>query len=259
MPTPLWRTLTQQLVRAKGLDQVNSPCATPCRGTFACRSSVFVIDKASWEDRMTHSSKLHHDEFGASSNWDAELQRRIDNLESDLRGLVAVAMQHGLRDYCEQRHPDIVHDIEAGVERSEERVELKYAKLLTAICKVPGLKASQGDTGERTYYRSKSEQVAYLEHALRQKRFVLSGIWVAPEYRGQGIAHRILRTLVEAADKVDCGIALYHDPFNEQGLKKSELEAFYNRHGFQRHSSTPDGLFRSPQTPLDLYAARPEL
>lgn len=208
---------------------------------------------------MTHPSKLHHDEFGASSNCDAEVLRRIDNLESDLRGLVAVAMQHGLRDYCEQRHPDIVRDIEAGVERSEERVELKYTKLLAAICKVPGLQAAQGETGERTYYRSKFDQVAYLEHALRHKRFVLSGIWVAPEYRGQGIAHRILRTLVEAADEVDCGIALYHDPFDEQGLKKTELEAFYNRHGFQRHRSTPGGLFRTPHTPLDLYAARSEL
>ncbi|MCA0920673.1 hypothetical protein [Pseudooceanicola nanhaiensis] len=53
---------------------------------------------------------------------------------------------------------------------------------------------------------------------------------------------------------MDCGIALYHDPFGDEGLSKAELEAFYNRHGFQQHETTAGGLYRFPGTPLDLYA-----
>jgi GNAT superfamily N-acetyltransferase len=192
--------------------------------------------------------------FGTSSRREAELLEEIDGLTSELRAFVAVALQHCLRDYCEHRHPDIVRDLEAGVERSEERAEIKYAKVLAEICSVPGLQATRGETGERTYYRNAIDDVAYLEHALGNKRFILSGIWVTPSYRGQGIAHRILRRLVGAADKVNCGIALFHDPFGEQGLGKEQLEAFYNRHGFQLHETTPGGMFRFPRTPLDLYA-----
>lgn len=184
----------------------------------------------------------------------AELQREIAKLRNDLRGFVAVALQHGLRDYCERRHPELVRELESGVDRSEDRAEFKYAQILDEIARVPGLCATRGETGERTYYRNSLDDVAYLEHSLKNRRFVLSGIWVAPDYRGQGIAHRILRRLVEAADVADCGIALYHDPFGDEGLNKTELESFYNRHGFHRHETAPDGLFRFPNTPLDLYA-----
>ncbi len=192
--------------------------------------------------------------FRMPSRRESELQAEVDRLMSDLRGFVAVALQHGLRDYCEHRHPEIVRELEAGVELSEEHAAIKYAKILAEICKVPGLQATCGETGERTYYRNAFDDVAYLEHALRNKRFILSGIWVAPSYRGQSIAHRILRRLVGAADKVNCGIALFHEPFGEQGLSRDALEAFYDRHGFQRHESTPGGMFRFPRTPLDLYA-----
>lgn len=203
---------------------------------------------------MPHSNRLNPSAFSTSSRREADLLQEIDGLKTDLRAFVAVALQHGLRDYCEDRHPDIVRDIESGVERSEERAEVKYAKVLAAICKVPGLQATRGETGERTYYRNATDDVAYLEHSLQNRRFILNGIWVAPGYRGQGIAHRILRRLVNAADEVDCGLALYHDPFGEQGLAKAELEAFYNRHGFQRHENTPGGMYRFPRTPLDSYA-----
>lgn len=203
---------------------------------------------------MPYTNRMSAGANGLPSRRFTEMQRQIDQLESDLRALVAMAMQHGLRDYCEQRHREIVRDIDTGMERSEERAEAKYARVLAEICKVSGLRAAQGETGERTYYRNAVADVAYLEHSLENKRFILNGIWVAPDYRGQGIAHRILRRLVETADDVNCGMALYHEPFGEQGLQKDELEAFYNRHGFQRHETTPGGLYRFPRTPLDSYA-----
>ncbi|EPX83459.1 hypothetical protein Salmuc_02067 [Salipiger mucosus DSM 16094] len=177
-------------------------------------------------------------------------------LKSDLRSFVAVAMQNGLQHYCLKRHPDIVRDLEAGVQRSEQLAESKYGKVLSMIQDVPGLRATRGETGERTYYLNAVDNVAYLEHELLDRRFVLHGIWVAPSYRGQGIAHRILRRLVDAADEADCGLALYHEPFGSEGLNKEELEAFYGRHGFQNHGCTPGGLFRFPKSPLDLYSRR---
>lgn len=207
---------------------------------------------------MPHTNSTNAKGYDTQSLREAELLSEIERLEKDLRGIVSVALQHGLRDYCEQRHPDIVREAEADVARSEERVEIKYAKILSMIEHVPGLRATRGETGERTYYRNAIDDVAYVEHSLQNKRFILSGIWVAPEYRGRGTAHRILRCLLDAADKVNCGVALYHDPFGEEGLNKDDLEAFYNRHGFQRHSSTPDGLYRSPKSPLDLYAGHLE-
>jgi len=95
--------------------------------------------------------------------------------------------------------------------------------------------------------------VAYIEHALKNKRFVLGGIWVAPQYRGKGVAHKILRVLVEAVDETDLSIELYHEPFGEEGLGVNMLEAFYNRHGFTRHDAAPGGMVRFPRSPLDLY------
>jgi GNAT superfamily N-acetyltransferase len=96
------------------------------------------------------------------------------------------------------------------------------------------------------------DNVAYIEHALKNNRFVLGGIWVAPQYRGNGCAHNILRVSVVAADEADISIELYHEPFGEEGMKMDELEAFYNRHGFSWHDSAPGGLVRLPRSPLDL-------
>ncbi|MBY6092547.1 GNAT family N-acetyltransferase [Maritimibacter alkaliphilus] len=205
---------------------------------------------------MPHTNRMSRDGPPASDSRETALLSEITTLKSDLRALVAVALQHGLRDYCEDRLPEVVRDLEESTARSEQRVEVKYAKILAAIRKVPGLQATLGETGERTYYRNAIDQVAYLEHALTERRFVLSGIWVVPAYRGKGIAHRLLRRLVEAADEVECGITLQHDPFGEEGLDRAELEAFYNRHGFQQHETAGDGLYRFPCTPLDLYARR---
>lgn len=185
---------------------------------------------------------------------EAELLAEIEMLENDIQAFVAVALQHGLREYCEVHHPEITRRIDAGIERSRERAEVKYAKILSKLLSVPGLLADHGETGERTYYRDETNNIAYIEHALIKKRFVLSGIWVAPEFRKKGIAHRILRHLVEAADDADFGIALFHEPFGDQGLSRTELEAFYNRHGFQKHESTPNGMFRFSGTPLDRHA-----
>ena len=194
----------------------------------------------------------------AQSARENELLSEIEELESELRAFVAVALQHGMRDYCETRHPDLTREIEAGIQRSRERAETKYAKILAQILRVPGLHATRGETEERTYYRTAEDNVAYIEHALQKKRFILNGIWVAPAYRGKGIAHRILRRLVEAADETDFGIALDHEPFGEEGLSREDLVAFYNRHGFQTHAGKAEGMFRFPRTPLDLYA-RPHM
>ncbi|APX24117.1 MAG: N-acetyltransferase [Rhodobacteraceae bacterium] len=175
-------------------------------------------------------------------------------LESDLRAFVALALQNGMRSYCEARHPELTSEIDSGIKRARSQAERKYDRVLEALRHVPDLHATQGETGERTYYRNTEDDVAYLEHGLVNRRFMLSGIWVAPAYRGRGIAHAILRRLVEAADEVGLGIELRHDPFGDQGLDRAALEAFYNRHGFQRHEATPGGLFRFPRTPLDQHA-----
>lgn len=183
----------------------------------------------------------------------AELQSEIERLSRELRAFVAVALQHGLRDYCETRHPKLTAEIDKTAAYSLVEAEKKYDKVLVRIRDVPGLCGSTGDTAERTYYQNDKDNVAYIEHALKNKRFVLGGIWVAPRYRGKGCAHKILRALVDAADDVDLGIELYHEPFGEEGLQIDELEAFYNRHGFAWHDSAPGGLVRLPRSPLDLY------
>ena len=74
----------------------------------------------------------------AQSARENELLSEIEELESELRAFVAVALQHGMRDYCETRHPDLTREIEAGIQRSRERAEMKYAKILAQILRVPG-------------------------------------------------------------------------------------------------------------------------
>jgi GNAT superfamily N-acetyltransferase len=181
------------------------------------------------------------------------LRAEIDRLNRELRAFVAVALQHGLRDYCEARHPELTAELEKSNAESRLGAKKKYDKVLGKIRNVPDLHGTTGDTAERTYYRNAQDNVAYIEHALKNKRFVLGGIWVAPQYRGKGFAHSILRVLVEAADEADISIELYHEPFGEEGLGMGDLEAFYNRHGFAWHDSAPGGLVRLPRSPLDLY------
>jgi len=181
------------------------------------------------------------------------LRAEIDRLNRELRAFVAVALQHGLRDYCVTRHPTITAELEQSHINSQLKAEQKYDKVLSEISRAPGLQGATGDTARRTYYRNAKDNVAYVEHAPKNKRFLLGGIWVAPRYRGSGYAHGILRVLVRAADEVDLSIELYHEPFGEEGLSAQELEAFYNRHGFTRHVTAPNGLVRFPHSPLDLY------
>lgn len=186
-------------------------------------------------------------------NASCKLQAEIDYLNRELRAFVAVALQHGLRDYCETRHPNLTAELDKTDTHSQLRTEQKYDRVLARIRDVPRLSGSPGATAERTYYRNEQDNVAYIEHVLKNRRFILGGIWVAPQYRGKGCAHKILRSLVEAADDADLSIELYHEPFGEEGLQMDALEAFYNRHGFTRHGSAPGGLVRLPRSPLDLY------
>lgn len=181
------------------------------------------------------------------------LKAEVNRLNRELRAFVAVALQHGLRDYCATRHPELTAELEKYYAHSQLRARQKYDRVLIRIRDVPGLQGAAGDTAVRTYYRNEQDNVAYIEHALKNKRFVLGGIWVAPQYRGKGMAHKILRALVEAVDETDLSIELYHEPFGEEGLAMSELEAFYNRHGFTRLDTAPGGMVRFPQSPLDLY------
>lgn len=181
------------------------------------------------------------------------LKTEVNRLNRELRAFVAVALQHGLRDYCATRHPELTAELEKYYAHSQLRAHQKYDRVLTRIRDVSGLQGAAGDTAERTYYCNEQDNVAYIEHALKNKRFVLGGIWVAPQYRGKGVAHKILRVLVEAVDETDLSIELYHEPFGEEGLAMSELEAFYNRHGFTRHDTAPGGMVRFPKSPLDLY------
>ena len=185
----------------------------------------------------------------------SNLQREIDHLNRELRAFVAVALRHGLRDYCETRHPELTAELDQTDAHSQRHARKKYDRVLAKITNAPGLCGCPGDTAERTYYRNAQDNVAYIEHASKKNRFILGGIWVAPDYRGKGCAHKILRVLVEATDEVDFGIELYHEPFGEEGLRTEELEAFYNRHGFAWHDSAPGGLVRLPQSPLDLYTS----
>ena len=194
--------------------------------------------------------------IGPTPSTRSELQTEIDHLNRELRAFVAVALQHGLRDYCQIRHPQLTAELDRTDAHSQLQARQKYESVLARITAIPGLYGCPGETAERTYYRNTQDNVAYVEHALKNKRFILGGIWVAPKYRGQGCAHRILRVLVEAADDADLGIELYHEPFGEEGLQTEELEAFYNRHGFTWHDSAPGGLVRLPRSPLDLYTSR---
>ena len=181
------------------------------------------------------------------------LKTEVSRLKRELRAFVAVALQHGLRDYCATRHPELTADLEKYYAHSQLRARQKYDRVLTRIRDVSGLQGATGDTAERTYYRNELDNVAYIEHALKNKRFVLGGIWVSPQYRGKGMAHKILRVLVEAVDDADLSIELYHEPFGEEGLGVNALKAFYNRHGFTRHDTVPGGMVRFPRSPLDLY------
>jgi GNAT superfamily N-acetyltransferase len=181
------------------------------------------------------------------------LRREVDRLNRELRAFVSVALQHGLRDYCVSRHPTITAELEQSHINSQLGAQQKYDQVLSKISSVPGLYGATGETARRTYYRNEHDNVAYVEHALENKRFLLGGIWVTPRYRGNGYAHSILRVLVKAADEADLSIELYHEPFGEEGLSVEDLEAFYNRHGFTKHLTAPGGMVRLPQTPLDLY------
>ena len=153
------------------------------------------------------------------------------------------------------RHPELTDELDQSDAYSQRNTRKKYDRVLANITNVAGLCGCPGDTAERTYYRNAHDNVAYIEHAFKKKRFILGGIWVAPNYRGKGCAHKILRVLIEATDEADLGIELYHEPFGEEGLGTEELEAFYNRHGFARHDLAPGGLVRLPRSPLDLYTS----
>ena len=184
------------------------------------------------------------------------LEAENERMRRELRAFVAVALQHGLEDYCETRHPELTSEIISWQDQSQVGARQKYSDVLAQISKVPGLQGETGHTRERTYYRNALENIAYIEHAFRNRRFFLGGIWVAPHRRGQGIAHNILRNLVEAADEADLSVELRHEPFGNQGLQSADLEAFYNRHGFTRHRGSTEGMVRLPRSPLDLYRCR---
>ena len=180
-------------------------------------------------------------------------QTENERLKRELRAFVAVALQHGLEDYCETRHPELTSEIRLSQDQSQIGALEKYSDILRRISNVPGLKGETGHTRERTYYRNAQDNVAYIEHAFRNRRFFLGGIWVAPNHRGQGVAHKILRKLVDTADNADLSVELVHEPFGNEGLQINDLEAFYNRHGFTRHQTSDYGMVRIPRSPLDLY------
>ena len=142
-----------------------------------------------------------------------DLHLEVERLNGELRAFVAVALKHSMRAYCETRHPELMKELETGIAQSLQQSRVKYQQVLAGIQIVQDLRGSCGETGERTYYRNDNDNVAYVEHKLGNKRFVLSGIWVAPQYRGKGIAHDLLRKLVETADAANLGIELYHEPF----------------------------------------------
>ena len=182
------------------------------------------------------------------------LKSEINKLNRELRAFVSVALQHGLRDYCATRHPELTAELEKYYAHSQLRARQKYDRVLARIRDVPGLQGAAGYTAERTYYCNEQDNVAYIEHSQINRRFALGGIWVAPQYRGMGVAHKILRVLVGAVDDADLSIELYYEPFGEEGLGVNALVAFYNRHGFTRHDMTPASMVRFPQSPLDLYS-----
>lgn len=185
------------------------------------------------------------------------LQAENERLNHELRAFVSVALQHGLQDYCETRHPALTADIRSSQDKSQVGARKKYADVLARINQVPGLQGETGHTGDRTYYRNAQDNVAYIEHSFRNRRFFLGGIWVAPHHREKGIAHTILRALVEASDAVDLSVELVHEPFGNEGLRMDDLEAFYNRHGFTRQSTSDGGMVRFPRSSLDLYLGEP--
>lgn len=97
-----------------------------------------------------------------------KLQSVIDHLNRELRAFVTVALRHGLRDYCETRHPEMTVELDQSDAQSQRHARKKYDRVLAKIIDVPGLCGCTGDTAERTYYRNAQDNVAYIEHALKK-------------------------------------------------------------------------------------------
>jgi hypothetical protein len=104
-----------------------------------------------------------------------EVVDEIHRLNRELRPFVAVALRHGLRAYCEARHPELTAGIEKYYANSQRRAKRKYDQVLTRIGSVPELQGTTGETGERTCYRNTQDNVAYIEHALKTKGSSLVG------------------------------------------------------------------------------------
>jgi ribosomal protein S18 acetylase RimI-like enzyme len=85
----------------------------------------------------------------------------------------------------------------------------------------------------------------------------LSYITVPMQYRGRGLASRVLKEITTAADQAGIAITLDVDPQDKAGLNKSQLFAWYSRFGFQRepYSMQPnkmsDAMIRPPQKRME--------
>jgi GNAT superfamily N-acetyltransferase len=64
----------------------------------------------------------------------------------------------------------------------------------------------------------------------RREYYVITRINVMEQYRGQGYGTKILNMILEDADSE--GVVLFLEPVPSGGLSKKELEAWYERHGF---------------------------
>jgi len=82
---------------------------------------------------MTGKQKKNSQATDAASEVIGEIQR----LNRELRAFVAVALQHGLRDYCEARHPELTAELEKYYAHAQRRAKHKYDQILTRIGNVP--------------------------------------------------------------------------------------------------------------------------
>lgn len=110
------------------------------------------------------------------------LQAENDRLIHELRAFVSVALQHGLQDYCETRHPALTAEIRSSQDKSQVGARKKYADALARISKVPGLQGETGHTGDRTYYRNAQDNGFRRKVQSGQERSWLS--WVSSRKTG---------------------------------------------------------------------------
>lgn len=80
---------------------------------------------------------------------------------------------------------------------------------------------------------------------LNQGTFLLSGIEVRQPNRGQGHGGRLLKKVLNEADREQVTLLLLVEP-DGTGLDTAQLTRWYTKHGFTVHPQDPHAMRRTP-------------